>query len=479
MDTVDVEEEVDKVIEVACRQLRESLVELGGEIQEDGVGFWEAEKRFSAAIIEFACRVLPVLLTLYDHGAKYVTCEGDIWRRGTEKKSKIYHSMWGDIDVERWVYLKRGQAGGRQLVPLEHQAGLVDGEWTPHCAESIGRMVQSVPSREAQRNMEVVGLLPYSRSSFDRVGGLVGDRWEAERHELEDEVIEAVDIPDQARGISVAYDRVRIEMDETELDPDEWPNGRTQPRVINGRMAYCATVTLHDVDGEALWTKRYGRLADKPPDADGPGAGEWEIRQQVEWDVDCLFERAPRLKARKVVLTDGGPELERIVDNDFSDWTRLCDMRHLTSYLADALEAEGLSDQQRTEQLRAWTDTLKYNSRGVEVIEEYLADRRGIQEVDDALTYIENRRERMRYKKAVNNRLPVASGHVEATCKSLVQVRMRRSGQRWTKQGAQQVLNLRSLALSDVWSKGMSALMSKAVDDSIERADQLCESYAA
>ena len=41
------------------------------------------------------------------------------------------------------------------------------------------------------------------------------------------------------------------------------------------------------------------------------------------------------------------------------------------------------------------------------------------------------------------------------------------------------MVNLRSLALSDVWTKGMSALMSKAVDDSIERADQLCESYAA
>ena len=108
-----------------------------------------------------------------------------------------------------------------------------------------------------------------------------------------------------------------------------------------------------------------------------------------------------------------------------------------------------------------------------------MADRRGIEEVDAALTYIENRRERMRYKKAVMKGLPIASGHVEATCKSLFQVRMRRSGQRWTKTGAQQVLNLRSLALSDVWSKGMSALMSRAVDDGIERADELCDAYAA
>ena len=108
-----------------------------------------------------------------------------------------------------------------------------------------------------------------------------------------------------------------------------------------------------------------------------------------------------------------------------------------------------------------------------------MAPYRGHEAADDALTYIENRRERVRYHKATLKRLPVASGHVEATCKSLVQVRMRRSGQRWTKTGAQQVLNLRTLALSNIWQEGLSAVMSRAVNGSIERADKLCEAYAA
>jgi hypothetical protein len=439
----------------------------------------QVEKQFAKAVIAFACRLLPVLLELYDHGAKYVEYEGDIWRRGTEKKTATYRSIWGEIEVERWVYLKRGESGGRQLVALEHQAGLIEGQWTPHCGEAISRLTQSVPSREAVEHMEVVGLAPYSRSSFDRLTETVGETWEDHRLEIEDEVIEAVEIPDEAVALSVAYDRVRIEMDETQRDAEQWPNGRKQPREIEGRMAYCATVTLHDVDGEPLWTKRYGRVSDQPPDQDVPGVGEWLIREQVKYDVEVLLDRAPRLEANRVALTDGGPELERIVDEDFPDWPKLCDMRHLDTYLADALEATELSNEQREHRRRRWKRQLKTDDEAIESIEDELEWWAGQEAVDDALTYIDNRRERMRYATAHAQHLPVASGHVEATCKSLVQIRMRRSGQRWTKDTAQSILNLRALALSDIWSTGMPALMERFTDDNVTRCDELCERYAA
>ena len=329
--------------------------------------------------------------------------------------------------------------------------------------------------------MEVVGLLPYSRSSFDRVAETMGEAWESNRLDLEDELIEAVEIPDEAVGISVAYDRVRIEMDETERDDEQWPNGRKQPRQINGRMAYCATVTLHDIDGEAVWTKRYGRVSDQPPDQDVPGVGEWIIRDQVSYDVEALLERAPRLKARRAVLTDGGPELERIVDEDFPDWPTLCDVRHLDTYLADALEGIGFDAEQRQVQRRRWMHRLKRDDDAIEEIEAMLTRYEDRHEaVDEALTYIDSRRDRMRYASAHADNLPIASGHVEATCKSLVEVRMRRSGQRWTTSAAQSVLNLRTLALSDIWSTGMTKLMKTFEnDEDITRCDDLCHRHAA
>jgi len=80
--------------------------------------------------------------------------------------------------------------------------------------------------------------------------------------------------------------------------------------------------------------------------------------------------------------------------------------------------------------------------------------------VDAALTYIDNHREQMRYASIRKRGLPVGSGAIEATCKNLVAVRMKRNGQSWSHPGAQAILNLRSLALSDRWEDGMEALMS-------------------
>jgi hypothetical protein len=464
MSKITVEKEIDKALEAALAELRGALVLIGKEAAGGEAPFLGAERRFTAAMLCFARRLLAVVLSFYDMDAKYIRHKDKIWRRKKTDESKEYFSAWGRLEVERGVYLPHGQSTGKQLVPLERRAGLVDKSWTPQAAEAMARLVQSAPSREAVENLEPLGLLPYSRSSFERVALAVGERWEAERETLEDALIEAVQMPEEAAGISVAFDRVRIDTDETVLDPVNWPNGRKQPRQINGRMAYCAAVTLHDAQGEPICTKRYGRNALKEQGSPHPGLGEWQIREQVSWDVQALLEKRPELGERAVVLSDGGPELERIIGEDFPDWLNLCDLYHFSQKLDAALEDAGFDDGLRHKKRENWLEMLKSEDGAITQIEAELSFFEG-EKVDAALTYIDNRRERFAYAQAHRNHLPVGSGHVEATCKSLVEVRMRRCGQRWTPQSSQALLNLRVLALSDLWQEGIELLLAGYEND--------------
>ncbi len=79
----------------------------------------------------------------------------------------------------------------------------------------------------------------------------------------------------------------------------------------------------------------------------------------------------------------------------------------------------------------------------------------------DAITYLKNNAARMNYAGAIKKGLPIGSGNVQATCKTLVGLRMKRCGSRWHNDTGNHVLHLQALAISDRWSDAMAKLCAK------------------
>lgn len=72
-------------------------------------------------------------------------------------------------------------------------------------------------------------------------------------------------------------------------------------------------------------------------------------------------------------------------------------------------------------------------------------------EVWSAVSYIFNNRRRMDYARYRQEGYPVGSGSTESACKVVVQGRMKQAGMRWSREGAQAMLALRSVLLSERW----------------------------
>ena len=72
----------------------------------------------------------------------------------------------------------------------------------------------------------------------------------------------------------------------------------------------------------------------------------------------------------------------------------------------------------------------------------YDYDRSGKQnaELKDELNYFRNHRERMNHKRHRDRRPPIGSGVTESACRTLVGIRMMRSGQRWGMDGGKAIL---------------------------------------
>jgi hypothetical protein len=396
------------------------------------------------------------LLQALDVDAPRVLIEGKPYAR-VGRYEATYKTQAGPVQVERSLYRQVGVRNGPTVDPISLQVGALEDGWLPEAARAMAHLMASGTSREAEATAHVLGRLPYSRSSFERMGHAVGALYGQQRSRVEAALAEELKLPEEAASVSVGMDRVSMPMEEPLARPPGRPKKDAPKRPVKRafRMAYVGTLTVHDKEGKVLSTVRYGRM---------PGGEAQQMAERLALDVRAL--QAVRALT-VVVLTDGAPEMMNLLDEALaskapgvSDVVPLVDFWHLMEKLARA--ADIIHGAQASAVLERWKLWLLNRSGAVWQVLSELHDsgkreqRVGeAQPVHEAITYLENHAERMGYAEARQRGLPIGSGNVEAACKSLVTLRMKRPGARWKEDSGQHVLDLRALVLSERWERAM------------------------
>lgn len=384
-----------------------------------------------------------------------------VLHRQVLRSETSFQGLAGASRVMRSLYRPVGERNALVVDLVALRAGAVDGTWLPATAREMAFQMQHSTSREAEASGRRLVRLPYSHASFERVAHLVGEAYVGQHQQIEHALIEAFEVSAEAHNVSVSLDRVSVPMEEPSdrrVDPSD-PDAPKRPIDRVYRMAYCGTVTLHDGEGEAIYTIRYGTMPDGDPEGLCVGMAD---------DVAEILAKRPDLKI--ALLCDGAKEMWNLLDAQFTTApfdtkkyvvTRLIDFWHVIEKLAPATKVM-VGDAEAKPLLARWKILLRNSTTARAIIlgELKASDKEFIhvgddQPVHEAITYLANNVERMNYAKARREGLPIGSGAVDATCKSLFNLRLNRSGSRWKGRTGEHIVHLRALALSDRWDDAM------------------------
>ncbi len=165
----------------------------------------------------------------------------------------------------------------------------------------------------------------------------------------------------------------------------------------------------------------------------------------------------PRIEQR-VALTDGADALQRALRSALPDYPLVLDIIHVLEHLWEA--ATGLLGERHPERTGWVRDrpALLLEGQVLDVV----ADLRTRADAPDTPTsarallvrtasYYERNAPHMRYDAYLAAGWPIGTGVVEGACRHLVKDRLEQAGMRWTRSGAQALLDLRALRLNRQW----------------------------
>lgn len=172
------------------------------------------------------------------------------------------------------------------------------------------------------------------------------------------------------------------------------------------------------------------------------------------------------LKERLIFITDGAVWIKNWITDAYPGATQILDWFHAIEHLCEFAKEFFGEENQRCRWIESQKELL-YDSKIEQVIANITQLPTKKATVKNAkknlLQYYQSNKERMDYKKyrSMGAGL-IGSGAIESAHRTVIQKRMKLSGQRWTKKRAQNMLTLRCVRLSEKWNKVIKLICNQA-----------------
>jgi hypothetical protein len=427
---------------------------------------FELERRLEVALRDYGRQIVAALYNAMaarvDANAERLRYEGEDYRRLAEPTAnRRVATLFGVITLHRHAYrCSRRDAGEPCLFAAEMALGLSHGT-TPAFAEAATRLLAEAGATQAAvlaRLKDRHGVAMGAQRLRDLAATRAAAMAETQTARLADRVLDLLKQADASRGrhkpvLSTGRDGVTM-------------------RDYRYRFFECAgvgTLSVSDRRGKRLGTVYLGCV---------PEPKQTTLSRRLTAVITEVLRRWEGSLPRLCYVTDAG-------DNEtkyFRDvlrrmkhprtgatlrWQRVVDFYHAMERVWTMAEVLfGANTREGTAWAHRMGKLLKKPSGPSRVLHSAGAIRakRTLSktkqsEFTRAGNYIRQRTKWMQYHEYARHKLPLGSGVTEAACKTLVSQRLKLSGMRWTKAGAQVILDLRATLLSGTWDAANQAIL--------------------
>jgi hypothetical protein len=450
----DVVAECEQMIDEQAQKLKELVRSSAQKVKQGPAAFAELEREAHEHAMQLERKAVEAMLSEGDIDAPAVLIDGKIHRR-VLRSSQTYITAAGEVQVQRTLYKDRSRPGSQAVSALDLQVGIVEGYWTPRAASQAWWLVSQMTPGKAEKLLGRIANMTPSKSSLDRLPKQLSSRWEQHREAFEQSLQAQHVVPEQARVLAVSLDGVMAPMQEADKEQTR-SETRAKGKRMGGPAGYqevaCGSLALYDEDGNVLQAVRLARSPEK---------GKKTLKASLVAELARIT--AQRADLRVVKVADGAKDNWRFLGKQILDGTEILDFYHAAEHLKEALNSAYVATKPESlTRFATLRSVLREHPEGVERVIRALAylhkkyPRR--KTITRELNYFRNNRHRMRYQSYAEQGLPIGSGIIEATCKTLVSERLKLSGMRWSHQGAQAVLTPRALEQSQRFDQAWALL---------------------